>query len=275
VQARFLPAPVDTGVVFRRTDLPGRPIVPARANQVSGTQRRTTIGPMPTGITLVEHLMASVAGLRIDNCTVELDGPEPPGLDGSAAGFVEKLIRAGAVVQSARRVVYGVSAPLVVAGTRATITLHPPEGTGLRISYLLDYGPTASIPRQGFTVDFTPENFVREVAFCRTFLTEAEAHELRARGVGTHVTPAEVLVFGPRGPIGNRLRFADEPARHKVLDLVGDLALCGFDLAGHLVAYRSGHALNAELARRLTTLADGVGTPVVIPPSHGLGARAA
>ena len=275
VRARFLPAPVDAGVVFRRIDLPGRPVVPARATHVTGTQRRTTIGPTPAGITLVEHLMASVAGLRIDNCIVELDGPEPPGLDGSAAGFVDALLGAGVVVQTARRAVYGVSAPLVISSMGATIALHPSEANGLRVSYLLDYGLTAPIPRQGFTVDLNPENFVREVALCRTFLTEAEARELRAQGVGAHVTPADVLVFGPHGPIGNRLRFADEPARHKVLDLIGDLALCGFDLAGHLVAYRSGHALNADLARRLTTLAEGLGPPIINPPGHDLEARAA
>ena len=95
----------------------------------------------------------------------------------------------------------------------------------------------------------TPDGFAREVAGCRTFLLEQEAAALRAQGIGRHLTPTDVLVFGPRGPIDNRLRSADEPARHKVLDLVGDLSLCGFDLAGHVVAYRSGHALNVELAQ--------------------------
>ncbi|MBY0512725.1 MAG: UDP-3-O-acyl-N-acetylglucosamine deacetylase, partial [Gemmataceae bacterium] len=105
------------------------------------------------------------------------------------------------------------------------------------------------------TLDVRPETFVRDVAACRTFLTEPEALGLRAQGVGVHLTAAELLVFGDRGPIDNRLRFADEPARHKVLDLIGDLSLCGFDLAGHVVAYRSGHALNVELARRLVARA--------------------
>lgn len=256
VQARFLPAPVDSGVVFRRTDLPGSPAIPARATQVTGTQRRTTIGPPPAAITLIEHLMAAIAGLRVDNCTVELDGPEPPGLDGSAAGFVDVLAGAGVVLQPARRPIYGVTAPVVVTAGGATIALHPPEGPDLRLSYLLDYGLAAPISRQNYTVDLRPETFVREIAFCRTFLTQSEADGLRAQGIGMHVTPAEVLVFGPHGPIGNRVRSADEPARHKVLDLIGDLALCSFDLAGHVVAYRSGHALNIELARRLTALVE-------------------
>ena len=255
VRARFLPAAAGSGVVFRRTDLPDSPPLPATAAAVTGTQRRTTLGPPPHGITLVEHLMAALAGLRIDNCLVELDGPEPPGLDGSAAGFVAVLEAAGTVIQFARRAVWGVSRPVVVSGGGATIGLHPADGIGLRATYLLDYGLNAAIPRQSHTLDVRPENFVSGVSNCRTFLTEPEARELRAAGIGQHLTPAEVLVFGKHGPIANELRFADEPARHKVLDLLGDLALCGFDLAGHVVAYRSGHALNVELAQRLTALA--------------------
>lgn len=262
VRARFLPAAPDTGIVFRRTDLPGTPTIAARAGAVTGTQRRTTLGPPPHGITLVEHLLAALAGLRIDNVVVELDGPEPPGLDGSAAGFVAVLESAGTVIQFARRAVWAVSTPVVVEGGGATIGLHPADGLGLRASYLLDYGLNAAIPKQSHTLDVRPENFVSDVSNCRTFLTEPEAHQLRSAGVGTHLTPAEVLVFGSRGPIENELRFANEPARHKLLDLIGDLALCGFDLAGHVVAYRSGHSLNVELAKRLTALACGSTKPL-------------
>jgi UDP-3-O-acyl-N-acetylglucosamine deacetylase len=198
--------------------------------------------------------LAALAGLRVDNCEVELDGPEPPGLDGSAAGFVEAITRAGTELQIARRPVRAATAPVVVSAGGATIALHPAEEPGLRVTYHLDYGPVGPIPRQTFTTDLRPGPFAG-VAGCRTFVTAAEAEALRAAGVGRHLTAADLLVFGPRGPIGNRLRFADEPARHKVLDLVGDLALCGFDLAGHVVAYRSGHALNVELARALAAAA--------------------
>jgi UDP-3-O-acyl-N-acetylglucosamine deacetylase len=98
----------------------------------------------------------------------------------------------------------------------------------------------------------TSNTFTHEISGCRTFLLEHEAHALRSQGIGTHLTAAELLVFGTHGPIDNRLRFGNEPARHKTLDLIGDLALCGFDLAGHVVAYRSGHALNVALAKTLT-----------------------
>jgi UDP-3-O-acyl-N-acetylglucosamine deacetylase len=127
----------------------------------------------------------------------------------------------------------------------------------LHASYRLDYGLGAPIAPQTHTLTLCPHTFAREIAPCRTFLTQTEAHALRSQGIGRHLAPADLLVFGPRGPIDNRTRFADEPARHKILDLFGDLALCGFDLAGHLVAYRSGHALNVELARQLVALATG------------------
>ncbi len=264
VRARFLPAPPDAGVTFRRVDLPGTPLTPARASEVTGTQRRTTLGPPRSGVTLVEHLLAALAGLRVDNCTVEIDGPEPPGLDGSAAGFAAAIARAGFALQPARRVVLAVDEPVVVSAGGATLALHPGDGAALRVSYLLDYGLRSPIGRQAYTAGATAETFLNELADCRTFLTEPEAEQLRAQGVGTHLTPADVLVFGRRGPLGQRLRFADEPARHKVLDLLGDLALCGFDLAGHVVGYRSGHALNAALAARLTELAGAAGRPTAL-----------
>jgi UDP-3-O-acyl N-acetylglucosamine deacetylase len=264
VRLRFSPAPPDAGIVFVRTDLPGRPATPARADRVTNTNRRTTLGAPETGVTLVEHVLATLAGLRIDNCVVELDGPEPPGLDGSARGFVDAVSAAGSVLQPAQRPVWAVDEPMIVSHGGATIALHPPAAEpGLRASYILDYGLHAPIPRQSHTLAVAPEAFTREVAGCRTFLLEQEAHALRAQGIGQHLTAAEVLVFGPRGPIDNELRYADEPARHKVLDLVGDLALCGFDLAGHLVAYRSGHLLNVALANALVVRAETVGAEPV------------
>jgi UDP-3-O-acyl N-acetylglucosamine deacetylase len=251
VRLEFLPAPPSTGVVFVRTDLRPAAHIPARFHQVTGTQRRTTLGHAPAQVELVEHVLAALAGLRIDNCVVELDAPEPPGLDGSAQGFVEALCDAGAVLQPARRAIWGVDTPVTVSRNGATLTLHPVEREELRISYLLDYGPHAPIARQVHTQTLTPECFTNELATCRTFLLEAEAEELKRQGLGTRTTTADLLVFGPRGPVDNRLRFGDEPARHKILDLVGDLSLFGHDLRGHLVAYRSGHSLNAMLVRAL------------------------
>jgi UDP-3-O-acyl-N-acetylglucosamine deacetylase len=206
-------------------------------------------------VTLVEHVLAALAGLRIDNCVVELDAPEPPGLDGSARRFTDALCAASAVIQPARRPVYTVETAVVVSAPGATLALHPADGRReLTVSYQLDYGPGAPIAPQRHTNTITPTRFAADLAGCRTFLLELEAAALQQQGIGRHMTPADLLVFSRRGPIANRLRYADEPARHKVLDLVGDLALFGADLAGHVVAHRSGHPLNVELVRRLTAL---------------------
>jgi UDP-3-O-acyl N-acetylglucosamine deacetylase len=237
-----------------RTDL-DRTQVPARLELVTDTQRRTTLGTAPAYVSLVEHVLAALAGLHIDNCYVEVNAPEPPGLDGSAQGFVEALRHAGACLQPARRPIVCVTASVVVRHGGATLALHPTDRPGLRISYLLDYGPGSPIDRQIHTEEITPENFANNLACCRTFLLEEEAIELRRQGLGQATRISDLLVFGPRGPIDNRLRFADEPARHKILDLVGDLSLLGADLCGHVVAYRSGHPLNIELGRALA-LAD-------------------
>jgi UDP-3-O-acyl N-acetylglucosamine deacetylase len=247
----FRPAAPSTGVVFVRRDLAGSPRIAAHVSRVSGTARRTTLGHDRIQVTLVEHVLASLAGLRIDNCILELDGPEPPGLDGSAAAFVVALQRAGVQEQPALRSIWQVDQPVTVTSQGATLTLHPPTGPGLQLSYFLDYGSPSPIARQVHTLDLLPSSFVREVASCRTFVLQAEADQLRAAGVGTHLTERDLLVFGPHGPRGNRLRFANEPARHKVLDMVGDLSLLGVDLCGHVVAYRSGHPLNVELCQVL------------------------
>ena len=252
VRLRFLPAPPSSGVVFVRVDLPGRPRLPAHVSQVTGTQRRTTLGRAPIQVSLVEHVLAALAGLRIDNCLVELDATEPPGLDGSAAGFVRALTGAGVQQQSARRGVWCVEEPITVSAGNATLTLHPPleeSGTSLTMSYFLDYGRLSPILRQVHTQTITPGTFTRGLASCRTFLLEAEADALRQQGIGRTTTTSDLIVFGDRGPIGNELRFANEPARHKVLDMVGDLSLIGADLCGHVIACRSGHPLNVELAR--------------------------
>lgn len=254
VQLRFVPAPPETGCVFIRTDLRLRVHVPATAAMVTGTDRRTTLGRAPAQIMLVEHCLAALAGLRIDNCLIELNAPEPPGLDGSASGFVAALNEAGIVAQPARRPVWAAVDPISVSAGGATLTLHPPEPgqeSELQVSYVLDYGIGSPLGRQSHNQLATPERFATDVAGCRTFLLESEAVEFRSQGLGAGLSHADLLVFGDRGPIQNSLRFANEPARHKVLDIIGDLALLGADLCGHVVAYRSGHPLNVRLVRTL------------------------
>lgn len=251
VLLRFRPAEPGTGLVFVRSDLPGRPAIPAAASQVTGTQRRTTLGDGAAQVTLVEHVLAALAGLRIDNCRIEIDGPEPPGLDGSAHGFVQALLEAGVEPQAGRKTVWTVNKPVCVKSGGATLSLHPADNDELTISYMLDYGPRSPIARQCHTQLINPGEFAEQIARCRTFLLESEALALRASGMAGRTSPRDVLVFGERGLIDNTLRWANEPARHKILDVVGDLALCGLDIRGHVVAYRSGHPLNTQLAGEL------------------------
>lgn len=251
VHLRFRPAPAGTGVVFVRVDLGPQACIAARIDNVTGTNRRTTLGSGPVQVGLVEHVLAALGGMHIDNCFVDVDAPEPPGLDGSSLGFVAALKAAGIVYQNERRVIWGVDQTVLVRHDGATLALHPTSTYGLKASYLLDYGQCSPIHPQIFTTPVTPEAFAGAVAPCRTFLLEEEAVQLKQQGLGARTQYKDLLVFGRRGPIDNRLRFADEPARHKVLDMIGDLFLLGHDVCGHLVAYRSGHPLNIELVRAL------------------------
>lgn len=261
VRLRFLPAPPSTGIVFVRTDLRQRPNVLARVDQVTGTARRTTIGPPPHEVSLVEHVLATLAGLKIDNCRVEVNAAEAPGMDGSSLAFVHALSQVATVTQPAHRSIYTVDRTVVVRNANATLAIHPCEDTSLTLTYFLDYGISTSLGRQVHTEVLTPGNFIHNLAPCRTFLLEQEVAELVRQGIGSRSTTSDLLVFGAHGVIGNKLRFANEPARHKVLDLVGDLALLGVDLVGHVVACRSGHPLNVALARELYQQMQ-VGTPV-------------
>ena len=261
VTLRFCPAVANTGIVFLRTDLRKPEPIPARADRVTGTQRRTTLGSGPNQVTLAEHVLAALAGMRIDNCIVELDGPEPPGLDGSCMAFVEAIVDGGIVLQMSMRTRWSVREAVVLKQGGATLSLFPATGDSLRFSYFLDYGPRSPIAPQTHSEKITSETFPREIAPCRTFLLEEEAVQLQRQGIGKHLKPTELLVFGAHGPIDNELRRPNEPARHKILDLVGDLALSGMDLAGHVVAYRSGHPLNVELAKTLCRMAERAAIP--------------
>jgi UDP-3-O-acyl N-acetylglucosamine deacetylase len=251
VRLRFRPAAANQGITFTRADLPGTPSIAAHGRNVTGTKRRTILGQPPAQVELVEHVLAALCGLQIDNCTVEVDAPEPPGMDGSAGPFVTALRSAGLAMQFVRRDVWTAEEPITVTDGLATLTLYPSATPGLRVTYLLDYGQQAPIAPQRYVADVTPARFAGDVARARTFLLLEEAEVLRQQGIGANTGLRDLVVFGPRGPLENRLRWADEPARHKLLDVVGDLGLFGQDLAGHVVAYRSGHALNVALVQRL------------------------
>ena len=255
VAVTFRPADAGTGIVFRRVDLPGAPTIPALIQHVVPRQRRTSLKRGDAVVEMVEHIMAALAGLRIDNVVVEIDAGETPGCDGSSRAFVQALDEAGTVVQNAPRNRIVIRRPITVRDEAATITAHPGDGDDLVLSYQLDYGRNTPIGRQSYFATITPETFRDDLATCRTFILAEEAEGLRQSGIGRGITEADLLIFGPDGPIGNPLRYADECVRHKILDMVGDLALAGADLCGHVVAHRSGHTQNAALVRKLLAAA--------------------
>lgn len=216
--------------------------------------RRTSLKNGTVAIETVEHCLSACAGLGIDNLQIELTGNEVPGVDGSCLPFVESLRSAGIIEQEADREPVVISDVLrVVEGDAELIALPPldPKSDSFEIAYDLDYGTKNPIRRQSYRIQLTPESFEANIAPARTFVLEQEAEQLRASGLGTHLTYTDIVVFGKDGPIGNSLRFPDECVRHKILDLIGDLSLLGRPLIGRVFARKSGHSLNHSLVREL------------------------
>jgi UDP-3-O-[3-hydroxymyristoyl] N-acetylglucosamine deacetylase / 3-hydroxyacyl-[acyl-carrier-protein] dehydratase len=268
VTVRFRPAEPGTGLVFERTDLPGRPRVPARIDRVVPSARRTTIRQGDASVEMTEHVMAALAGMHVDNCVVEIDAAECPGCDGSSRAFVEAFEQAGFVEQDRMREVFVLESSVVIREGDASLVANPGPPGELTLAYQLDYGPDAPIHPHSFCAGMSPETFKDQIAPSRTFVTEEEASSLRAAGIGLRATAADLLIFGRAGLIGNSLRYHDECARHKVLDLLGDLALLGFDLEGLILAKRSGHQTNHALARRLLEQsASGTNNCAMTPPA--------
>jgi UDP-3-O-[3-hydroxymyristoyl] N-acetylglucosamine deacetylase len=253
VRVEFRPAAADAGIVFVRGDLPAAPRIPARVAHRIETPRRTTLAANGAAVEMIEHIMAALAGLSIDNCEVWVDGAEMPGCDGSSLAFVEALRTAGTIELNAPRPRLVVGELTRVGSEEAWIEARPASRPGLFLKYRIDYGRDSAIGRQTVELEVTPDTFAAELASARTFLLKEEADWLRAQGRGQRATYQDLLVFDRHGPIENELRFRDECVRHKALDLVGDLALAGCDLSGHFIAHRGGHRLNAELLRAVLT----------------------
>ena len=251
VEVTFRPAPANHGVVFVRTDLGGKQ-VPASIQHVVKRPRRTALKRDDAEIHTCEHVLSALAGLRIDNLVIEINAPELPAFDGSAQPFVETLGEAGLVEIDAPRQCIVVKEPVTVKLDDAVIAALPCEEQEMQVLYELDYGEDRRLGRQVRHFDFRNGDYQHEIAPARTYCTEEEANELRARGMATHLSAKDILVIGEHGPLeGNAFRFTDEPVRHKVLDLIGDLYLVGAPIRGRIIAHKSGHPLNHLLAKAL------------------------
>lgn len=251
VTARFKPAPISSGVVFVRVDQ-GAPVsIQASIDNLTRRARRSSIRNGTLSVETVEHCLAAVRGLSIDNLIVELDNAEVPAGDGSSLPFIETLRTAGIVEQDAERITLPVREVTRVTEGDAELVAWPGEENRLEIFYELDYGPESPIGKQIHHFALERDSFVHEIASARTFVTEQEAAQLRAAGLGTHLNYRDILVIGRDGPIDNEFRYPNECVRHKILDLVGDLMLGGAFVTGRVYARKSGHSLNHELVRKL------------------------
>jgi UDP-3-O-[3-hydroxymyristoyl] N-acetylglucosamine deacetylase/3-hydroxyacyl-[acyl-carrier-protein] dehydratase len=247
----FRPSEVNSGVFFVRTDTPEPVRIEALATNVAERSRRTTLKKGSVSIETVEHCLSAVSALGIDNLSIEIEGPELPLPDCSCNEYVKVLKRAGIVEQDVARKEYVIREAITISSGDSQIYALPYSDDGLNITCDLDYGGHTGIGRQVFSCRVTPEYFEKNLAPARTFLLEAEAKQFQARGMGSHLSPRDILVINSDGPIKNSFRFPNECVRHKVVDLIGDLALVGRPICGRVVAYRSGHSLNQQMASKL------------------------
>lgn len=254
VSVELRPAPVDTGVIFRRVDLQNFEIEALR-KWVSRVVLATTLMKRGVMLSTVEHLLSAIYGCGIDNIYIDIDSLEVPILDGSSQPFVDMLDAAGFVEQDADRTFLVIEKPLRLEEGEKRISIEPYGG--FRITYEIDFDHPA-IRHQVFDVEISAETYRREVAFARTFGFFREVEELLKKGLIRGGSFDNAVVLSDTGVMNGELRIADEFVRHKVLDLIGDISLCGYPLLGHVRAYKAGHSLHTNLATEIARCRDGV-----------------
>jgi UDP-3-O-[3-hydroxymyristoyl] N-acetylglucosamine deacetylase / 3-hydroxyacyl-[acyl-carrier-protein] dehydratase len=252
----FRPAPIDSGINFIRTDVPESIKISAVASNIAERSRRTTIRKGTVTVETIEHCLAAVNALEINNLIIEVDAAELPAPDCSSNEYFKVIKQAGVIEQNAERKDFIISKPVTVSSGDACIYALPDSDDGLSLTYDLDYGGHTGIGRQIYSCKLSEENFEKQLAPARTFLLESEALQLQSRGMGSHIGPKDLLVINSDGPIKNTYRFPNECARHKIVDLLGDITLVGRPVKGRIVAYKSGHSLNQQLALKLYEAAE-------------------
>jgi UDP-3-O-[3-hydroxymyristoyl] N-acetylglucosamine deacetylase len=243
---RILPAPAGSGIVFRRTDLDNFEI-PATGRNVAKVSYATSLMRQGVLISTTEHLLSALIGMGVDNAIVELDNLELPILDGSALPYVQAFHSVGIRTQRRRREYVRVLRPVEVREGNKFIGVYP--GSGYSIKYAIDF--PAPIGQQRASVDLAAETYGASIAPARTFGYKVDEQRLRDMGLIRGADSGNAIILGANGPENGPLRFPDEYVRHKVLDLIGDLALAGKRIEGHVVAERAGHAMHTALVSRL------------------------
>jgi UDP-3-O-[3-hydroxymyristoyl] N-acetylglucosamine deacetylase len=243
---RLLPAPGGCGILFRRTDLDNFEI-PATGRNVAKVSYATNLMRQGVLISTTEHLLSALIGTGVDNVIVELDNLELPILDGSALPYIEAFRDIGLKIQRRRREYLRIRKTVEVHEGEKFIGVYP--GEGYSVSYKIDF--PSPIGRQGFVVDLATRDYGAQIAPARTFGFKEDEEKLRNMGLIRGVSESNAIIVNGKGVINGPLRFNDEFVRHKVLDLIGDLALAGHHILGHVVAERAGHAMHTALVARL------------------------
>lgn len=254
VKVVFKPAPDNTGIVFVRTDLPEPVKITANVDNLASRQRRTALGKGDVTIETTEHCFSAIKALGIDNLIVEINAPELPGFDGSSLEYFRTLKKCGIETQQSQKNEVIITEPITIQEGDSTIYALPGKEKILDITYDMDYTAHTGIGRQLYSFALTQDGFENNLAAARTFLLEAEAKMMQSRGIGAHLTPRDILVINSDGPIKNSYRFENECVRHKIVDLIGDLALAGADIKGKIFCHKSGHSQNQKLAIKLKKL---------------------
>ena len=245
----ILPAPVDSGIVFFRTDLPGHPFVKATVKNVIDTSYATTIGNGNAIVSTIEHLMASFAGLGIDNAYVEVDSPELPIMDGSAAPFIAMLKSGGIELQNSFKRFLKIRKSVKIGNRHSFVRLSPSRES--RLSCTIDFDHPV-LKEQFFDLKFSDAVFENELSKAKTFCFLKEVENLKARGLVKGGSLENALVIDDDNILNESdLSYKDEFVRHKMLDLVGDMMLLGMPVLGHISAYKPGHSLNHLVTRKI------------------------
>lgn len=250
VKMRFIPAKEGTGIIFKRVDLPSHPIIPATLEYVCDTARSTTIGIADIRIHTIEHVLAAIRAYEIDNLCIEVSNLEPPVGNGSSDVFVEMIENSGILEQEALVPIVKIQTPIHL--TEGDIHLVAVPHDGYKISYTLNYPDSPVLKSQFYSFSLNSQDFKREISPCRTFSLYKEVSMLMDRGLikGGSLDNAVIIkddvVFSKNG-----LFFPDEMVRHKILDMIGDLSLVGFDFHAHIIAIRAGHSSNYSFAKKL------------------------
>src|SRR3954452_13684192 len=241
------PAAPDHGIRFRRTDM-GNFEVPATVSNLAGIQLATGLAREQVSVETVEHLLAALVSMGVDNVVIELNSPEVPIMDGSAAPFIYLIQEAGVKQLQHPRKYLKIVRPIAISRGDKRIALYPSDH--FKVTYSISYDHPL-LRHQSRTLRMTEESFIEEVAPARTFTFLKDVEMLRQNGLALGGSLENAIVLGETGVLNTALRFDDEFVRHKILDAIGDLALVGYPVVGHLVAHRAGHALHTEFAAKI------------------------